>query len=123
MARLVNARQASCASGENKAVCTPRSQDVLLVAQDGCWSYDRPPTPALGHIGGGELSGGRASALASQFVAKMGVVIEEADESVFWLELLADSGIVPKTRLDELTVEANELVAIFVASQKTAKAK
>ena len=65
---------------------------------------------------------GRARSQA-EFVAKMGVVIEEADESVFWLELLADSGIIPKPRLDELTVEANELVAIFVASQKTAKAK
>jgi len=51
----------------------------------------------------------------------MGVVIEEADESVFWLELLVDSGIMPKPRLDELTREGNELLAIFVASQKTAK--
>jgi hypothetical protein len=53
----------------------------------------------------------------------MGVVIEEADESVFWLELLVDSGMVSKTRLDELVGEANELVAIFVASQKTAKGR
>ena len=63
---------------------------------------------------------GRARSQA-EFVAKMGVVIEEADESEFWLELLVDSGIIPKPRLDELTLEANELVAIFVASQKTAK--
>jgi four helix bundle protein len=63
---------------------------------------------------------GRAGSQA-EFVAKMGVVIEEADESEFWLELLVDSGIIPKPRLDELTLEANESVAIFVASQKTAK--
>jgi four helix bundle protein len=53
----------------------------------------------------------------------MGVVVEEADESVFWLELLVDSGIVPKNRLDDLITEANELVSIFVASQKTARGK
>jgi four helix bundle protein len=51
------------------------------------------------------------------------VVIEEADESVFWLELLVDSGIIPKLRLDDLMTEANELVAIFVTSYKTAKGK
>jgi len=65
---------------------------------------------------------GRARSLA-EFVAKMGVVIEESDESVFWLELLVDSGIVPQHRLDNLCVEANELLAIFVASRKTAKRK
>jgi four helix bundle protein len=53
----------------------------------------------------------------------MGVVVEEADESVFWLELLVDSGMIAKARLDELVAEANELVSIFVASQKTARGK
>ena len=57
----------------------------------------------------------------AEFVAKLGVVVEEADESVFWLELLVESEIVPKPRLEKLTVEANELVAIFVASQQTAR--
>jgi hypothetical protein len=51
----------------------------------------------------------------------MGIVVEEADESVFWLELLVDGGIVTKSRLDGLITEANELVSIFVASQKTAR--
>src|SRR5208282_308508 len=63
---------------------------------------------------------GRARSQA-EFVAKVGVVIEEADESVFWLELLAEAGIIPEHRLAELTAEANELVAIFVASQHTAR--
>src|SRR5208337_2094214 len=65
---------------------------------------------------------GRARSRA-EFVAKMGVVVEEADESAFWLELLVDSGIIPKLRLDDLITETNELVSIFVASQKTAKGK
>jgi hypothetical protein len=53
----------------------------------------------------------------------MGVVVEEADESVFWLELLVESGMIAKPRLDDLFAEANELVSIFVASQKTARGK
>lgn len=65
---------------------------------------------------------GRARSQA-EFVAKMGVVVEEADESVFWLELLVDSEIVPKGRLDGLITEGNELVSIFVASQKTARGR
>ena len=59
----------------------------------------------------------------AEFVAKMGVVVEEADESVFWLELLVESGMIAKARLNDLVAEANELVSIFVASQKTARGK
>lgn len=58
----------------------------------------------------------------AEFIAKLGVVLEEADETVFWLELLADSGIVKPTKLSELLSEANQLVLIFSASRKTAKA-
>jgi len=57
----------------------------------------------------------------AEFVAKMGVVVEETDETVFWLELLADSDIVPAAKLDVLLAEANELLAIFAASQRTAR--
>jgi len=51
----------------------------------------------------------------------MGVVVEEADESAFWLELLADAEIVKRERLSELAKEANELLAIFAAAQLTTK--
>jgi hypothetical protein len=51
---------------------------------------------------------------------QIGNVIEEADETVFWLELLLDTDIVPKARVQGLLTEANELVAIFVASRRTA---
>ena len=57
----------------------------------------------------------------AEFVAKIGVVIEEADETVFWLEMLRDSGIVKPTKLDSLLDEANQLLAIFTASRRTAK--
>jgi four helix bundle protein len=57
----------------------------------------------------------------AEFISKLGIVIEEADETVFWLELLSDSGIIPASKLRELMAEGNELVAIFLASRKTAK--
>lgn len=53
----------------------------------------------------------------------MGVVVEEADESVFWLELLVDTGIIRGDLVHELLTEANELLAIFAASHGTAKAR
>jgi len=57
----------------------------------------------------------------AEFVAKIGVVIEEADETAFWLELLADSGIVRPKKLEQLSNEANQLLSIFSASRRTAK--
>ncbi|HEV2989601.1 MAG TPA: four helix bundle protein [Candidatus Angelobacter sp.] len=56
-----------------------------------------------------------------EFVAKLGVVIEEADETVFWLELLADANIVKPERLRDLLDEGNQLLAIFAAARRTAK--
>lgn len=57
----------------------------------------------------------------AEFVSKIGIVVEEADEAVFWLELLVDTGIVEKALLGNLLAEANELLAIFAASQLTAR--
>jgi four helix bundle protein len=64
---------------------------------------------------------GRARSKA-EFIAKLGVVVEEADETVFWLELLIESGIVSTTKLRAMLDEANQLMLIFSASRKTAKA-
>ena len=58
----------------------------------------------------------------AEFIAKMGVTVEEADETVFWLELLVETGVVPKARMEKLLAEANELLAILAASQRTARA-
>ena len=55
------------------------------------------------------------------FAAKIGVCLQEADESSYWLELLAESGIVRPHLLTDLQAEANELIAIFAASAKTAR--
>ena len=57
----------------------------------------------------------------AEFIAKVGIVVEEADETVFWLELLVETNIVREAKLQSLLVEANELLAIFAASHNTAK--
>jgi four helix bundle protein len=57
----------------------------------------------------------------AEFVARMGVVVEEADEVILWLELLTESGIVSQEKTRELQAEARELTAIFTASQQTAR--
>jgi len=53
----------------------------------------------------------------------MGVVAEEADETLYWLELLVESDLAKAKRMKSLLTEANELVAIFIASQITARAR
>ncbi len=55
------------------------------------------------------------------FANKLGVVEEEADESLFWLEMLRDAKLVSGENLNTLLKEADELTAIFTASHKTAK--
>ena len=57
-----------------------------------------------------------------EFISKLGVVIEEADESDFWLEFSAASRLIKAGLERTLRVEANELVAMFTQAHKTAKA-
>lgn len=57
----------------------------------------------------------------AEFTAKLGVVIEEADECGYWLELIMDGELLPRAQVEQLHQEANELAAIFVASVRTAK--
>ena len=59
----------------------------------------------------------------AEFAAKIGVVLEEADETVYWLELLVDTGSVKKERLKGLLTEGRELVAIFTAARYTMRNK
>jgi four helix bundle protein len=51
----------------------------------------------------------------------MGIVEEEADETVYWMELLVDAGIVKRSRIAELLDEANQILSIVISSIKTAK--
>jgi len=56
----------------------------------------------------------------AEFVSKLQIVIEEADECCYWMELLIESKLMPENRLSSLLDEANQLTAIMVASRKTA---
>lgn len=57
----------------------------------------------------------------ADFIHKLGTVEEETDETLFWLELIARSGILPSTRLEPLISEGSEILAIVVSSIRTAK--
>ncbi|PYI92314.1 MAG: four helix bundle protein [Verrucomicrobia bacterium] len=56
----------------------------------------------------------------AEFIAKIGVVEEEADEMLFWLELIIETGLLPLTKLKPLLREADEIVSIMAASLKSA---
>ena len=71
-------------------------------------------------VGANYRAAGRGRSKA-EFIAKIGIVVEESDETVFWIECLMESGIVKPAQLTDLLAEANELVAIFAASQRTAR--
>jgi four helix bundle protein len=57
----------------------------------------------------------------ADFISKMGNVEEECDESIYWMELLEDGGYIPKKSLDPLISESREILAMVVASIKTAR--
>ena len=54
------------------------------------------------------------------FIAKLSIVIEESDESLFWLQFIIDEKLIEKKLINSLLNEANELTAIFISSRKTA---
>ena len=90
------------------------------------------PTTLDGRTVGGQLirsgtsigANYRASCRArsrSEWKAKLGIIEEEADETLFWLEVSVEAQLIPESRAKALLKEADELTAIFVASLKTAK--
>lgn len=57
----------------------------------------------------------------AEFIAKMGIVEEEADETLYWLELLVAAGKITPKKVEAMLQEANEILSITVASIKTAR--
>ncbi len=57
----------------------------------------------------------------ADFISKMGTVVEEADESAFWLELMENAGVCPVTSIQPLKIEADEILRICSTSLNTAK--
>ncbi|NOZ05434.1 MAG: four helix bundle protein [Chloroflexi bacterium] len=56
---------------------------------------------------------------AADMIAKLSIVEEEADETLYWKELLSESGLMPESRLTSLMKETDEIIAMTVASIKT----
>lgn len=92
------------------------------------------PTSYLGnHIKGQLIRCGtsvaanyRAACIAhskAAFTAKLSIVIEEADESEFWMQFIIDEKLKPKQLVEPLLKEANELASIYIISRKTAQGK
>ena len=92
-----------------------------------------PKTPLGKHIQGQLIrcatsvaSNYRAACIAqskASFISKLSIVIEEADESIFWLEFIIDENLLKKNLVEPLMKEAEELTAIFITSRKTARMK
>ena len=61
--------------------------------------------------------------IKGQLYAKISIVLEECDETAFWLEFIIDEKLLKKEQIDPLLQEAQELTAIFAASRKTASAQ
>ena len=80
-----------------------------------------PKTTAGRALASQIVRSGTSAKSSADFIAKMGIVEEEADETLFWLELLEESELVTAAKLTAIKQEANELIAITVASIKTAR--
>jgi hypothetical protein len=107
--------------GANLATCA--SYFALVsgsAAQTGSQNSGEAAT-TFGHLRRGKLSGSLPGAVEGRIHRQAGVVLEEADETVFWLELLLEGGIMKHEKLDALVTEAQELTSIFVTSLRTAK--
>ena len=68
----------------------------------------------------------RATCLAqsmASFISKISIVLEETDESFFWLEFIVDERLMERKLIESLIKEAEELTAIFISSRKTAKSR
>jgi four helix bundle protein len=90
----------------------PRSPDVQVLAKQ------------LLRCGTSVAANYRASCRArsrQEWIAKIGIVVEEADETVFWLEMLRDCDMVSEKKLAEILKESHELCAIFTAARRTAR--
>lgn len=77
---------------------------------------------SAGSVGANYRATVRAKSKAD-FIYKIEVVLEEADESLYWLEVIRDAELKTGDKIDRLIKEANELTAIFAATDKTAKGK
>jgi four helix bundle protein len=90
------------------------------------------PDDRVGHVVGNQILRSGTSVGANyraacrgrsidEFISKLGIVEEETDECIYWMEIIIESGLLPEPLVKPLLEEANELLAIMVASRKTAR--
>lgn len=91
-----------------------------LPDQPQCWVIGKQLMRSASSVGANYRAACRAPSRAA-FVAKMAVVEEEADESLFWMEILVDLRIVARADVAKLMQESSELLTIAAASKKTAR--
>jgi len=72
---------------------------------------------------GAQIHEGKRSRSDAEMISKTESALQELEETAYWLEILAESGIVAQDRLADLMGEADQLIAILVASAKTLKAR
>ena len=73
----------------------------------------------LEHLCGANYRAACRAKSEADMIAKLGIVEEESDETLYWLELLIESGLIPEKRLADLMQEVNEILAMTVSSIKT----
>jgi four helix bundle protein len=95
----------------------PRTADSQVIGKQ---LLRRGTSVAANHVAPSYRAACRGRSRA-EWIANIGLVVEEADETVFWLEMLSDCDIVPSGRCADILKEARELSAIFTASQHTAR--
>ena len=94
-------------------MCLPREQEFRVIGHQ--------LIRCASSIGANYRAASRAR-LKPDFIAKLGIVEEEADEVCYWLEILEGIGMTDTRETDPLKSEANELISIIIASKKTARA-
>ena len=97
-----------------------RLTDALPTNRRSCEVIGKQLLRSATSVGANYRAACRARSTA-EFCAKMGIVEEEADESAYWFELLMEGEIVKREVLADLHAEANEIVAMVVASIRTAR--
>jgi four helix bundle protein len=127
--RPLNARTSPAVSADARAgQLRPRTRALLRIVK---LAESLPHTRAGNHfadqllrcgtsVGANYRAACRARSTA-EFCSKLGIVEEEADESIFWMEMLVDARLMPKKRLVALMQEANELLSMVISSIKTAR--
>lgn len=115
----------------NKEQLKQRTKDFALRVMT---LLDDLPRSSKGRILGDQLLRSSTSVAANyraacrarstaEFVAKLGTVLEEADESALWMELITEGGLLDRSRVNGLLREANELAAIMFSARRTAQRK